>query len=523
MSKKNIVHTAKVIQPFYYVIKVVLGDIGKTVYKIGETHVNDKRPQELIKKYSDRRANSAELIKFDKLPIRNGKRMTDSKIRSILLSSNKKFKSADRNELEIQLRETDGINEFVSTTTLLTDDEILAAVQTAIDIAKTKAHGYSAEVRYYTELNYDPTQYHLVDFDILGKIQEQFPDFYASLYNPLDIHPVVLIGQFKPEWILSFAAFKKVVIWHDTCEQQYEYPIKEVTKNITYINTLEDLIDMDLLDPNIIANTPYGKIGALITGRIIDDVDFNEFISLLPIKDMASGGLELCSHIVMSETLVCPPHSFGDADILTHIMRITKAKNKTYNSFKELVADSFVVDKPMIKFMKANTLAAHYAIDNISAFNLNSDISTDFVFHHFDIGSAHTCGLPRCDSDLPKNKWNFEMIDESVDGRLYGVDKVLHFNTPAEKLNFTKFVKANRNFINRMIANQFITIRTTTACFPKVDWSKADWTVEKILKEVADYTDVEIAAVIDTMNEDYFVKDDESIDRLFGKYLRGEA
>lgn len=286
------------------------------------------------------------------------------------------------------------------------------------------------------------------------------------------------------------------------------------------IISLEEFLTMtfDL----IIANPPYGKIGAQITKRITDDVNFEEFINLLPIKDMPSAGLDACSHIDMPETIVCPPHSFGDADILTHILRITKAKNKTYASFEELVADSFIVDKPMIKFMRANTLAQHYAIDNISAFNSKSDINTDFVFHHFDTGSAHTCGLPKCDSAIPKNRWNFEMIDESVSGRLHGVDKVIHFNTAGEKLNFANFVKANRNFINRMIVNQFITIRTTTTCFPKVDWTRDDWTIEKILVEVAGYTESEITSVLTTMNEEYFVKDDASIERLFGKYLNGE-
>jgi hypothetical protein len=141
------------------------------------------------------------------------------------------------------------------------------------------------------------------------------------------------------------------------------------------------------------------------------------------------------------------------------------------------------------------------------------------VFHHFDTGSAHTCGLPKVDSDIPKNKYNFKNIDESSDGRLYGVDKSLVFKTAIEKQNFINFVFNNRNFINRMIANQFITVRNDAACFPKVDWTKDDWTIEKILKTVANYSDEEVQAVLDTMDKDYAVKDDDSIDRLFGEYL----
>lgn len=270
----------------------------------------------------------------------------------------------------------------------------------------------------------------------------------------------------------------------------------------------------------IIANPPYGKIGAQITKIVADDVDFKEFIDLLPIKDMPSVGLDACSHIDMPETVVCPPHSFGDADILTHILRITKTPNKTYTTFEELCADSYFIDKPMVKFMKANVLAKHYAIDSISSFKKGLPVEYTFVFHHFDTGSAHTCGLPKVDSDIPKNKYNFKNIDESVDGRLYGVDKALLFNTIEEKQNFSQFITENRNFVNRMIASQFTALRNTAACFPKVDWTRDDWTIEKILKSVAGYTDEEVQAVLDTMDKDYAIKDDASIERLFGEYLK---
>ena len=70
-----------------------------------------------------------------------------------------------------------------------------------------------------------------------------------------------------------------------------------------------------------------------------------------------------------------------------------------------------------------------------------------------------------------------------------------------------------------MIVNQFIGIRDHGACFPKVDWTRTDWTIEKILKEVANYTEDEIKAVLDTMSKDYAVKNDRCIERLFKEYL----
>ena len=75
-----------------------------------------------------------------------------------------------------------------------------------------------------------------------------------------------------------------------------------------------------------------------------------------------------------------------------------------------------------------------------------------------------------------------------------------------------------------MIVNQFISIRDYRACFPKVDWTKSDWTVEKILKTITkqigkEMTDIEIVAVLDTMTKDYEVKTDDDINKLFGEYL----
>ena len=294
------------------------------------------------------------------------------------------------------------------------------------------------------------------------------------------------------------------------------------------IISLEEFLTMtfDL----IIANPPYGKIGAQITKRVVDDVDFKEFIDLLPIKDMPSVGLAACSHIDMPETVVCPPHSFGDADILTHILRITKNTNKTYETFEELCADSYFIDKPMVKFMKANVLASHYAIDAIKMWTSSVDVNCSFIYQLLRTQSQHTCGMDQLDSATVANAYNFENNVITEKTAVYKNTictvagnsnyKALIFNTAEEKQNFVAFYKANRNFINRMIANQFITIRTDSACFPKVDWTRDDWTVEKILKTVAGYTDEEVQAVLDTMDKDYAIKDDASIERLFGEYLK---
>ena len=279
--------------------------------------------------------------------------------------------------------------------------------------------------------------------------------------------------------------------------------------------SLEEIFNMKI--DGIIANPPYGADGNKITETIINKVNYEEFINLLPLKDYT---LETGKYIDFNEITTLPPHSFGDADILTHVVKILNKPNDTIKTEEDLCAAAFTIDKPMLKFMRANLKKEHYAFDNIKVFGKDCDVTKTFVYHHFDTGSAHTSGMPKIESDIPKNNYNLKNIDTSKDGKLFGVDKAIRFNTCIEKENFVKFYKENRNFINRMIVNQFIGIRDDAACFPKVDWTKNDWTVEKILKEVANYTDTEIKAVLDTMNKDYVVKDDDSIIRLFGDYLK---
>ena len=58
--------------------------------------------------------------------------------------------------------------------------------------------------------------------------------------------------------------------------------------------------------------------------------------------------------------------------------------------------------------------------------------------------------------------------------------RCIKFNTPDEKINFMNFVKNNFSFCNRLQLNNMLSGRDDSSCFIKVDWTKSDWTVEKI-------------------------------------------
>jgi hypothetical protein len=294
--------------------------------------------------------------------------------------------------------------------------------------------------------------------------------------------------------------------------------IKANIKEKLNVVNLEELFMGVIKTDIIIANPPYGKIGANITKNIIDKVDYVEFINLLPLKDYT---LEIGKYIDFTSITTFPPHSFSDADILTHAARVLDTAAEEVKTETDLCAAAFTVDKPMIKFMKANLKKDHYAIDNNKLWTKSNIVETSFIFHHMRAISQHTCGMDILDSDSTANYYNFknEIKPEILKASGASAYRVIQFKTLEEKQNFVAFYKGNRNFINRMIANQFIGVRSYSACWPKVDWTKSDWTVETILKNVANYTDEEIKEVLDTMNKDYTVKDDASVERLFGEWL----
>lgn len=497
----------------YYILEVNLRT-RKPIYKIGEGET-ESRPNNLSKTYLNKGhgVESVTRLAFEELPHDNKKRVNDKAIHKAIDPA--KLKKVDLKDIKYYLDIEDGKDEFYEI--VESDLDIVSYIKDLVKNIKP-----NVAIKKQLMLEYDPSKKHLVSSDMLHKIDEFYNNLvYNIIYRPFK--NILLIGQFEPDFIKSFAAFHEhIIIWHDSKEQKYDGYDKWVEEKITYFEgSAEEFVEeyenmkMDL----IIANPPYGSIGNKITKVIVNEIKFIDFINLLPLKDY---DLETARHIDFNSILAFAPHSFADADILTHAIKITKNVNKNINNDKELCANAFILDKPMIKFMKANTLKYHYAIDNIKLWSPDNDINSSFVFHLFRIISQHTCGMDLLDESTVSNSYNLNnILDNKIKKQSGGTNyKIIQFNTIEEKQNFVKFYKENRNFINRMIVNQFVGIRDYSACWPKVDWTKSDWTIEKILKEIADYSDQEVKAVLDTMDKDYYVVRDTDIERLFGEYLK---
>jgi hypothetical protein len=523
MTKTNMIN--QIIPKHYYVIKVAarLNSSKYRWFKVGEADAQS-RPNGLVKKFvkkSSTREVDANTVLWEELPHSTKARLTDHKLHEYLIKNNI-VKSLDANWVEHVIDEKDGSNEvFELVDPNMTDEEFLDIVKATV--AAIKKSEYTGRLVYDQQLVYDPTKKHLVAGSFFNRLMNKFPDIFARLYNPV-CNPlsVLLIGQIEPEFVSTIAIYNKVYIWHDTADATHTYALDRINQNITYITNLKEIIEMDIKFDLIIENPPYGSTGNTILKNIIENVDFEDHICLIPLKDLT---VETGNHVDFNTINTFAPHSFTDADVLTHAFRVSKNKINDTKTIEELCALAFTVDKPFIKFMKANELRNHYAISNIHSWKPADEISKTFVFHGLAMNSQHTCGLASSASVTFANAYNLSNIEIKEKTQRYtgfltsNACRSICFNTPEEKQNFVEFYKKNRNFLNRMIANQFIGIRDHGECFPKVDWTKSDWTVEKILKEVANYTDDENKTVLDTMTKDYAVKKDSCIERLFKEYL----
>ena len=219
----------------------------------------------------------------------------------------------------------------------------------------------------------------------------------------------------------------------------YTYERKDIFDNFVYIinNTFRDLnvklvnfkeaikMKFDL----VISNPPYGKIGSQITKKIIDDVDYKDFINLEPGNDyFIDNNYKYID--TKSKPLVLKSGAFEDAAIPTTVSKLNKYQNDlTYVGgrllLNILVDDSNVYNaltKLWLNIEKIGTIdlknygfrnVLHYD-SNIFAFNSGGfDICNGYfavakgknwtssveynVFHKDATGTPHAMTIRGCD------------------------------------------------------------------------------------------------------------------------------
>ena len=261
--------------------------------------------------------------------------------------------------------------------------------------------------------------------------------------------------------------------------------------------TLEEIFNMKI--DGIIANPPYGAIGANIAYTIREKVDYECFVNLLPANDYKRNKTkDLFNYQSEMEPV---NDGFDDAAVTTHLCLVSKNKANamTLDAFER----SQYIDPSLDKYFEENSKRKHYAIDVMPACGFTKrnistpwDSQTTFIIGLRDMNHKH---LPyKKISDT--YRWNveeaitFDDLIPTVSGQL--LISNCTFKTPIEKQNFVKFIYSQQGF--KFMSKIFTALNCDgtvhAIAFPKVDWTRS-WTVEEILKDYG-YTEDEIKIVM---------------------------
>ena len=258
----------------------------------------------------------------------------------------------------------------------------------------------------------------------------------------------------------------------------------------------------------IIANPPYGSIGANVTKNIIDNVYFEEYVNLLPANDYKRNTEKnIFQHAREMKNI---NNGFKDAAVTTHLCKIVKdANNITLDEFEI----SNYIDRSLDKYFVENVNREHYAIDSYSSGSGDAvatwDPNNTVIIGIRDLGHGHMPFKKNCTS----YKWN---VDKAIDWKYLvdnhnssraerrGTYEVYYsgiiFNNPIEKDNFVEFMYSKDGF--RFLSKVFTAMNVDgyakiNKFMPKVDWTKS-WTVEEILTDYG-YTELEIKEIMEDL------------------------
>lgn len=318
----------------------------------------------------------------------------------------------------------------------------------------------------------------------------------------LEMFYALLEAGYKRENI--YIAFGK---WNKDATVRDDNRLFNIMKNYIRANFEEEINIIELKEifnmkvDLVIANPPYKKIGANITKKIIDDVDFDQYINLLPANDYKRVSELWNYQSNMTTVIEAGGQVFADAAVTTHAARIhkTKVNNMTEDEFER----SNYVDRQLDKYFEENSRRTHYAIDKMPACGLTKknagvwDISKTFIIALRDMN--HKCMGGKNSATY---RWNIEEIGDmnslpGSDGQFFVSN--LEFASDIEKKNLVKFVYYGdeAKFVQKIFTALNCDGNVHSIAIPKVDWTRS-WTVEEILADY-EYTEDEIKEVMEDL------------------------
>lgn len=454
-------------ETYYYIIKVeIVGGrySGEVYYKIGEG--TSKRPEELKKKYSKLRNINVEILDKKLLPQNTtvGKRLNDKVIHRNILS---KMNSVDSRIIENLLYTSDGSNEFFETTILHSDIEVVNYIDEVVNELAKDINNFTAKIKYDKNyyLHYNNKQSHVVSCANSDKMFEHanITDM-SQLFNKT----VLLVGQYVPDMIASIAFIcKEIIIWHDAEEQRHQYKYDKLNKKIVYINSIKELMDMEKHIDIILSNPPY-KMGNEITRAIVDNVDFDVFINLMPCHCYKAKNLFKDVNYIEPAA-----EGFDDAvvgDSLTiAILEKDAARYSNFNELENDKRDSQFQEYYMLNMSCPKKYPNQLRPKVTDGDTLNND--TTFVV------GKRVCkdGVHRTQNTYDYKFNILKTINHTalpIDGDAFGI-WIMQFVTKSEKDNFMRFWYKNP-LMNNLIKGLNKTGGSPDTAIPRINWSKSD-------------------------------------------------
>lgn len=281
--------------------------------------------------------------------------------------------------------------------------------------------------------------------------------------------------------------------------------VKHNIKEDLNVISLKEIFNMKI--DGFIVNPPYGSIGANITKNIIDRVDFEEYVNLLPANDYKRNKTkDLFKYQSEMEAI---NNGFEDAAVTTHVARIHKNKVNimTLDEFER----SQYIDPQLNKYFEENSKRTHYAIDGATQaliFTSGLTNKTTTIIDHRFIPHKHLAYSKNTD----EYKWNvlksitLEDLKQEFEGKVTfrkgtALNKyVITFNTETENTNINHFIYSKDGFRFMSKIATAVNVDSTVdinKILPKVDWTRS-WTVEEVLKEYG-YTQEEITEAMNDL------------------------
>ena len=260
--------------------------------------------------------------------------------------------------------------------------------------------------------------------------------------------------------------------------------------------SLEEIFNMKI--DGIIANPPYGKIGANITNVIRDRINYEDFINLLPMVDYekADNKYELWQHLDLTTVDSCPG-GFEDAGISPLIVKVKKYKINNLSS--EDFRISCLENKLTQKYFKENNIRK-------DTFTIAEQFITLDLSKSIALPLRTKSGNHAGQANLGKSeKSQFYNINNGLKQSVTKEETksicctTINFKSEIEKQNVAKLFYSNigykfTSWLMTGMNRDAFHLREHHMWFPKVDWTRS-WTVEEILKDYG-YTEDEIKTVM---------------------------